>query len=151
MRESDWLPGENGRVPETASAERERLAREAARRRQAVTLLRIGECACRYAAQQLSNGTGSGTGPLEARAAAMEAAAELVVVAEAVRRLAALEPGERRALAVQLASAGWSMREVAERVGVSESAVYGYLRPASPEGELRESARVFEAHSTAVE
>ena len=68
--------------------------------------------------QQLSNGTGSGTGPLEARAAAMEAAAELVVVAEAVRRLAALEPGERRALAVQLASAGWSMREVAERVGV---------------------------------
>ena len=98
------------------------------RRRQAATLLHIAEATCRYAGSVLSNGTG----PAEAQGAALEAAAELVVVAEALRRLTFVGPGERRELAVQLQSAGWSRSRIADRLGVSEQAVRKYLRCPRP-------------------
>lgn len=104
-------PAQNGHVPEDD------------RRRQAATLLQIAEATCRYAASVLSNGTG----PAEAQGAALEAAAELVVVAEALRRLTFVGPGERRELALQLNAAGWSRDQIAERLGVSEQAVRKYL------------------------
>ena len=61
-------------MPESAerSAEQKRLAREAARRREAVGVLRIIEATARYAATQMSNGAAPGM----ARAVALEAAAE---------------------------------------------------------------------------
>ena len=119
-------------MPESAeqSARRKALAREAARRREAVTMLQIAECTCRYAAAQLGNGTG----PAEARTTALFVAGELTVTAEALRRLTRLGPAERRVLAVQLAGLGWGRRQIAARLGVSERAVWGYLRRASAGG-----------------
>jgi len=99
-------------------------AREAARRREAVTVLRIAECTARYGASVLSNGADPG----EARAAAIECAAELAMIAETLRRLTRLSGPERRALAVKLAALGWSKHRVAVQLGVSDSAVRGWLR-----------------------
>lgn len=120
------LGGETGGVPESApeSAARKALARAAVRRRDAVTMLRVAEAACGTAAGQL----GDGLGPVQARRVAVETAAELSTVAAALRRLAALRPAERRALAVRLSSLGMSRREVAAWVGVSERTVWDYLR-----------------------
>jgi DNA-binding NarL/FixJ family response regulator len=92
-----------------------------------VGLLRIAECGVRYAISELSNGSG----PAEARAVAVEMAGELVMIAEALRRLTRLEPADRRVLAVQLVALGMSQREVADRLGVSTRTVWGYLRPGS--------------------
>ena len=105
------------------SAVRKRLAREAARRREAVNMLRITEATARYAAVQLSNGIDPG----EARATALFVAGELELMAESLRRLTRLGPAERRVLAVQLAGLGWSKRAIAARLGVSERAVWGYI------------------------
>ena len=71
-------------MPESAAAAaaRKALARQAARRREAVNMLRIAECTCRYAAGQL----GDGIGPGEARATALFVAGELTAVARALRR-----------------------------------------------------------------
>jgi hypothetical protein len=115
-------------VPESAaqSAERKRCAREAARRREAVNVLRIVECTARYGASQLANGIGPG----EAREVAVFVAGELELVAEALRRLTRLEAGERRVMAVKLAGLGFGRREIAARLGVSERAVFGYLHGA---------------------
>ena len=112
-------------MPESAvqSAERKARARAAERRRRAVGMLQIAECGCRYAASQLANGTG----PEEARAVALEIAAELTTVAEALRRLTRLGPAERRALAKQLDALGLPTRQVAATVGVSDRAVRYYL------------------------
>ena len=109
---------------ESAGAARKRLSREAARRREAVNLLRIAECMCRYAASELGNGLG----PADARAAAAEAAAELAMVAESLRRLTRLGPSERRVRAVQLAAVGWDKRRIATQLGVSDRTVRGYFR-----------------------
>jgi hypothetical protein len=119
-------PGQDGIVPEPAaqSAERKRCAREAARRREAVNVLRIAENTCGYAAGQIGNGAGPG----EAREVAVFVAGELELVAEALRRLTRLEPGERRVMAAKLAGLGFGRREIAARLGVSERAVFGYLR-----------------------
>ena len=128
--------------------EREVLAGEAARRRQAVATLRLAACVAGYAAGQVANGLD----PAEARVAATDAALELAGLAALLCRLARLEPGDRRALAVQLAAAGWSRRQIAERLGVSTGAVAGYLRPGGcPPGQAAGSGRVFDEHSTAVE
>jgi hypothetical protein len=114
-----------GNVPESAakSAERKALARAAERRRQAVGMLQVAECGCRYAISVLSNGTG----PEEARGVAMEMAAELTEVAEALRRLTRLSGPERRALAVQLSGLGVPTRRVAAMVGVCERSVRYYV------------------------
>ena len=65
--------------------------------------------------------------PAEARGAAMEAAAELAVVADTLRRLTRFG-AQRRALAAKLAGLGWTRRQIAERLGVGERAVRTYLR-----------------------
>jgi hypothetical protein len=88
----------------SADAARTRLARERARRRDAINMLRIAECGCRYASQQLANA--NGTGPEEARAAVLEMAGELAECAEAVRRVVKLSAAERRGLAIRLAALG---------------------------------------------
>jgi hypothetical protein len=69
------------------SARRETLARQAARRR-AMTMLRVAEATAGDAARALSNGLG----PEQARAAALEAAAELTAIAGNLRRLERLCP-----------------------------------------------------------
>jgi hypothetical protein len=108
------------------SAQRMRLTRQAVRRREAAHLLRITEATCRYAASQIE--VGNGRSPVEARAAALEAAHELVSVAEMLRRAVRLSRPERRALAAQLVNAGYlSRRQVADRLGVSERTVWRYL------------------------
>ena len=109
------------------SAERKALAREAARRRQAVTELRVAASTAAYAADQLSNGLGPG----EARRAALFAAGELAAVAGALRRAVRLSPAERRVLAVRLDALGMTRHQIGERIGVSERAVWTYLRPGS--------------------
>jgi DNA-binding CsgD family transcriptional regulator len=114
-------------VPEpaalSADAVRKRAVSQDQRRREAVAALRLAEQMCGYAAGQLGNGLG----PDEARAAALEAAAELAELASVLRRLTRLSPAERRRRAVQLAGLGMPKREVAIRLGVSERAVWYYL------------------------
>jgi DNA-directed RNA polymerase specialized sigma24 family protein len=117
--------------PATPNAERKALARESARRRQVVATLRLAEAVAGYAADQ----AGNGLGPEEARAAAIDAAGELAEMAATLRRLTRLGPSERRVLAVQLSAFGWTRHEVARRLGVSERAVWNYLRPGDPAGE----------------
>ena len=90
-------------------------------------MLRITEATARYGASQMANGLG----PAEARAVAVEVAAELAMAAEALRRLARLGPGQRRMLAAAWSAAGVPRREIAVRLGVSERAVWSYLRPGS--------------------
>ncbi len=107
------------------SARRKALAREAARRRSAVNTLLIGECTCRYGASVLANGSD----PAEARAAALEVAAELSMVAETLRRLTRLGPADRRAMAARLAAVGWPKHRIAVQLGVSDVTVFNYLRP----------------------
>ena len=87
-------------------------------------MLRIAECTCRYGASVLANGAD----PAEARAAALECAAELTVVADTLRRLTRLGPADRRALAGRLAALGWTVRQIAQRLGVGEATVRTYLR-----------------------
>jgi DNA-directed RNA polymerase specialized sigma24 family protein len=122
-------------VPEpavSADAARMRLARQAARRREAITALRVGEAACADAASVLGNGVG----PAEARSAALECAFELVEVAETLRRAVRLSRDERRRLAVLWTGRGLlSRREIADRLGVSERTVWRYLgRPGAGPG-----------------
>ena len=112
-------------MPESAaqSARRKALARESARRREAVNMLRISAATCTYAASQIGNGTS----PDEARATALFVAGELELMAEALRRLTRLDAAGRRVLATQLAALGWTRRQIAARLGVSERAVWGYI------------------------
>jgi DNA-directed RNA polymerase specialized sigma24 family protein len=118
-------------LPPVAPADRRRAAREAARRREAMAALRVAEATIVYAQRQIGNGLS----PAQARQAALEAAGELEVLAGELRRAIRLGPAERRVLARQLAALGMSRREVAARLGVSERAVWGYLRPRVPAGE----------------
>jgi hypothetical protein len=117
--------GEDGAVPEpaTVTAERKRLAREAARRREAVTMLQISAATCTYAASQLGNGTS----PDEARDTALFVAGELTAMAASLRRLTRMGLAERRALARQLAGLGWPTRQIAAQLGVSDRAVRYYV------------------------
>ena len=113
-------------MPETSekATVRKRNVREAARRREALTVLQIAEATARYGASVLANGSG----PVEARAAAVEVAAELSMAAEALRRLTRLGPSERRARARQLAALGWPKHRIAVQLGVSDVTVFNYLR-----------------------
>ena len=107
-------------MPESAA----QPAREPARR-QAIHALRLAEAVAGYAAGQVSDGLS----PAEARRAVIEAAGALAALSAALRRLAWLDddPAERRAVARELAALGMSRRDVADRLGVSETAVRGYL------------------------
>jgi DNA-binding CsgD family transcriptional regulator len=121
----------DGAVPEPAAApaERKRLAYEAARRRSAVTLLRIMACTCDYASERLSNGAD----PAEAAATMEFVTGELAEVAAALRRLERLSPAQRRVRAAQLTALGMSREEVGRRLGVSAKTIRNYLRTAAPE------------------
>jgi len=116
-----------GDVPEPAAqsgnARRKALAREAERRRRAVTMLQISEATCRYAASALANGTG----PDEARQTALFVAGELEQVAAGLRRLTRLPGPERRVLAVQLHGFGWTTKRIAAQLGVTPRCVRYYL------------------------
>ena len=113
-------------------SERQRAAREAARRWQAIRLLRLVESGAGYAAAQLSDGLS----PDAAREAALEMAEELSAAAGSLRRLALPELpvpdglAERRALAVRLAGWGMSEARIAVWVGRSKTTVHDYLRQA---------------------
>jgi len=105
----------------SADAARMRLARQSARRRDAVRALRVGEAACADAASALGNGLD----PAAARLAAWEASVELVEVVEALRRSIRLSRFERRWLARQWSGRGvLSRRQIAERLGVSERTIW---------------------------
>jgi DNA-directed RNA polymerase specialized sigma24 family protein len=113
--------------PPTAAAERKRAVRDAGRRRSAVDVLTVASAVAGYAAREV----GDGLGPEQARLAVVEAAAELEAAASSLRRLARLGPADRRALAANLAALGFTRAEIADRLGVSQRAVYGYLRSRS--------------------
>ncbi|MGH3236330.1 MAG: helix-turn-helix domain-containing protein [Streptosporangiaceae bacterium] len=98
-------------------------AREAARRREAVDLLRLAAVTVDYTLRELGNGLD----PEQARVAAFEAAAELAVVSEELRRLTRLGPAERRTLAMRLLALGMSQREAAARLGVAERTVRSWV------------------------
>jgi hypothetical protein len=111
-------------VPEpTPAAARKARAREADRRRQAVTLLNVAGGTLHYAVRQLGNGLS----PEEARTVALESAAVLAETADALRRLTRLSGAERRRLARQLAALGVPTRRIAAQVGVSERSVRYYV------------------------
>ena len=89
-------------------------------------MLTITAVIAAYAAGQV----GDGLGPVEARRAVVEAAAELEAAASSLRRLARLDrldPAGRRALVADLAASGWSHRRIAEAVGVAKRTVWGDL------------------------
>jgi DNA-directed RNA polymerase specialized sigma24 family protein len=114
-------------VPEpavSADAARMRRVRSVARRREAVRALRLGEVTCSYAADIIGNGVG----PAEARRAAIECSAELVAVAETLRRAVRPTQFEREWMARQWHALGYlSARQIADRLGVSERTVWRYL------------------------
>ena len=86
-------------------------------------MLRISASTCTYASTQLANGTS----PEQARQTALFVAGELVVMAEALRRLTRPTLAERKALARELTGLGWPARRVADRLGVHERTVWRYL------------------------
>jgi DNA-directed RNA polymerase specialized sigma24 family protein len=106
-----------------AQNEHKRRAREAGRRRQAVTMLQIAECTCRYAASRLSNGAE----PEEARQTALFVAGELAEVADALRRAVRLRAEDRPVVARQLARLGWPTKQIAAQVGVTPRSVRYYV------------------------
>jgi DNA-binding CsgD family transcriptional regulator len=114
-------------VPESNAA-RKALAREGSRRRQAVSALAIGECACRYAKSELANGLD----PARARELVLEMAGELTAVAAILRRVGWLTVAERRALAVLWARSGMPTKAIADRLGVSTRSVRNYVTGRSP-------------------
>lgn len=113
-------------MPESSAAdtERKRLGREAGRRREAAAALRLAATMATYAARQLSDGLT----PEQAREATLEAAGRLEGLAESLRRLTRLRPAERRAVAMHLARLGHSRKQIAQYLGVSDRAVYYYVR-----------------------
>jgi DNA-binding NarL/FixJ family response regulator len=116
-------------VPESfeQAAVRDARARAAARRR-AADVLRLAALASTYAAGQVSDGLG----PVEAQVAVRQAAQTLAEVVLELRRLAPLEPGEVRAAAAEMAGLGIPRREIARRLGITESTARKYLRSRSP-------------------
>jgi hypothetical protein len=109
--------------PATPDAVRKRLAREAARRRDVVTLLNVGGATIWYAVRQL----GDGLPPELARQVAIESAAELEAVAAALYRAVRLGPADRATLARLFVGAGMTRREAAVRLGVCERTIRYYL------------------------
>jgi DNA-directed RNA polymerase specialized sigma24 family protein len=112
-------------VPESAEkhASHNRRAREAARRRDLLTLLGISGATIGYAARQL----GDGLPPDQARQVAIESAGELEAVASALYRAVRLGPADRARSARLLVGAGMTRREAAIRLGVTERTIRYYL------------------------
>jgi DNA-directed RNA polymerase specialized sigma24 family protein len=112
-------------VPEPAPkpADWKGLARQRARRREAVGVLVVAQSTVGYAITQLSDGLS----PEQAREAAIDAAAELEAVAAALFRLARMGPADRARLARLLVGSGMTRREAAVRLGVCERTIRYYL------------------------
>jgi hypothetical protein len=111
------------------SAERERLARLAADRRAAVTMLQIAASTCRYAAGQLAGEAA----PAEARAAALFVAGDLAATAEALLRLTPARSGRAAPAGRAAGRAGHddeADRRPAGRVGAGGAVLRG--RPHAP-------------------
>jgi DNA-binding CsgD family transcriptional regulator len=115
----------------TGTAAEKQAMREAARRRQAVDLLRVTEATVSYAITQLGNGLDRS----QARDMAQEVAGELVAAAAALRRLTRLSARERRRVAASLFALGVPTQEVADRLGVSYHAAWGYRRGVRADGQ----------------
>jgi hypothetical protein len=81
--------------------------------------LRVGGSVIEYAAVQLSNGIG----PEEARECALEAAAQLSMLALALRKSVRLPRGQRRLLVARLSGLGYTREAIALRAGVSVKTV----------------------------
>lgn len=99
-----------------------RVIREAGRRREAASLLRLVAATAGYTSHQLGNGLT----PAQARQAAVEAAGELEAAASSLRRLARPPLAERKAMARLLAGTGMSWPEMARRLGVCERTAHRY-------------------------
>lgn len=91
-------------------------------------MLRLAAVAAGYAAGQVSDGLG----PVEAQVAVRQAAQTLIEVVLELRELVPVEPGEVRAAAAEMAGLGIPRREIARRLGITESTARKYLRPRSP-------------------
>lgn len=116
-------PALSADAPAPKPADRKALARQRARRREAVGVLVVAQSTVGYAITQLSDGLT----PQEAREAAIEAASELEAVAAALRRLTRMGPGDRRRLALLMIAGGMTRREAGVRLGVSERTIRYYL------------------------
>ena len=91
-------------------------------------MLRLAALAAGYAAGQVSGGLGPG----EAECAVWQAAEVLAEAVVELRELARLEPGERREAAAELARLGIPRREIASRLGITDSTARRFLRSRSP-------------------
>jgi len=117
---------------------RKARAREAERRRQAVTTLRLAQALAGYAADQVADGLSAE----QARAAVLDASAELADAAASLRRLARLRPGERRTMAALLAGRGLPTKVIAAQLGVSDRSVRNYVNGRSPARSRRRRPQV---------
>jgi DNA-binding CsgD family transcriptional regulator len=115
----------------TGTAERKRAMRERARRADAVEALRLAQSTVGYTITVLANGATAEA----ARQAAWEAAEELALLAQGLRRLTRLSPRERAAQAQHLAALGYSDPQIAARVGVSIHTVWGYRHGVRGDGQ----------------
>lgn len=113
--------GDNAAMP--TDAEGARVMARAARRREAVQLLRVAASMADYAARQ----AGNGLAPEDARLVVAEAAAELAAASARLMHLARLDPEERRQMARLWVGAGMPVVEVARRLGCAERSVHRWL------------------------
>jgi hypothetical protein len=123
---------QNRHMPEPLlPAERKRAAREAERRRQAASALKITAAMCQYASVQVGNGMR----PEEARDALVDLAGELARTAVLLRRLARLSARERAAQARRLAGLGMGTQEIATRLGVCAHTAWHYQHGRRSDGQ----------------
>jgi DNA-binding CsgD family transcriptional regulator len=115
----------------TGDREAKRRMREQAHRADALARLRLAQSTVSYAITVLANGASA----QEARTAAWETSEELIVLAQALRRLTRVTARERAALARRLGASGASNAEIALRIGVSPHTVWNYRRGRRGDGQ----------------
>jgi DNA-binding CsgD family transcriptional regulator len=115
----------------TGDRDQKARMREAARRSEAVELLRLADSTVMYAMGQLSNGIGREA----ARQVGQQAAEELCVLAAALRRLTRLSARERAVEARRLAALGFGTQEIADRLGVSMHTAWHYRNGRRADGQ----------------
>ena len=113
--------GDNAAMP--TDAEGARVIARAARRREAVQVLRVAASTADYASRQ----AGNGLPPEAARLVIAEAAAELAAASARLMHLARLDRPDRVRLAKLWAGNGTPVVEVARRLGASERTVHRWL------------------------
>jgi DNA-binding NarL/FixJ family response regulator len=106
----------------TGTAEQKRRMREQSRRADAVEALRLAASTVNYTITVMANGATAEA----ARQAAWEAAEELALLAQGLRRLTRLSPRERAAQARHLAALGMGTQEIATRLGVCAHTAWHY-------------------------